>query len=148
MVHYRSAVERSLNQQMSTSLPRLSSFCGVCSEKTEEFRSSSWWPQPHGSRTSQLPNQGAFSHEIGGKRLCFAWCGSFNPVYIYSFALHLLYAAARSLLESMRAGTCSLKLLLLLNFSLGELVMLVWGRGYLDLVNNDLEMEKKKAQPN
>ena len=34
-------------------------------------------------------NQGAFPHEIGGKRVHFASCGCFICVYIYSFALNL-----------------------------------------------------------
>lgn len=46
----------------------------------------------------QMKSGGAFPHEIGGKRLCFAWCGCVLSVYIYLFALHLLCVAARSLL--------------------------------------------------
>lgn len=119
-VHHYSDTQlsKSLKQQISTTIHHLS-VASTVKEQRAIYKqqlamcSNNVALQPNCQMKSE-----SFSREIGGKRLCFAWCGCFISIYIYSFALHLLCAAPEVCsskwevaLGVVLAGCCSSKLL-------------------------------------
>lgn len=147
VLHYRDTqLSKTLKQQISASMHHLSVAPTVRRQRAIYKQQLAMCSSCIALQPSyQMKSGGAFSHEIGGKRLCFAWCGYFISVYIYSFALHLLCAAAK---------VCSRKWVMGLDtlsgccyFGISPLGNLLGESRYLDLVNNVLEMENKKPQP-